>query len=34
MPRYIAITRYDRHGVPVRTDLYKPEDFLPKRKWD
>jgi hypothetical protein len=32
MPRYIAITRYDRSGVPIRTDLYKPETFLPKRK--
>jgi hypothetical protein len=32
MPRYIAIMRYDRNGVPVRTDLYKPETFLPKSK--
>jgi hypothetical protein len=30
MPRHIAITRYDRTGVPIRTDLYKPEVFLPE----
>jgi hypothetical protein len=32
MPRYIAITRYDRNGVLVRTDLYRPEMFLPKSR--
>jgi len=32
MPRYIAITLYDSSGVPIRTDLYRPEIFLPEGK--
>jgi hypothetical protein len=32
MPRYIAITRYDRNGAVVRTDLHRPEMFLPKSR--
>jgi hypothetical protein len=29
LPKTIAIQRYDASGVPIKTDLYKPSDFLP-----
>ncbi len=33
LPETIAIQRYDpRTGVPVHTELYKPSDFLPRKK--
>jgi hypothetical protein len=31
LPRFVAIQRYDPNGVPVRVDLFKPEDFLPNQ---
>jgi hypothetical protein len=33
LPEVIGIQRYDsKTGVPVRTDLHSPHDFLPKKK--
>lgn len=33
LPEMIGIQRYDpKTGLPVRTDLHSPHDFLPKKK--